>query len=190
MRAAWAAPRAANVRPAGALRARNSTMRPPKIKTPAMMWNQSNAPSRPEVSNNTRHRSPGEGLGIRPRALDLDDSEVVKKSAALAISRSGGARNPRVFQHTLRFLRSDETRPPFRSRRIIFSQHLGPGGPGAPSPPTMPRDKPGNASRSDVPASSALSPTMRRSMPCGWRSRTGDCAATRPRPVRSRSTRP
>jgi hypothetical protein len=28
----------------------------------------------------------------------------VKKSAALGISRSGGARNPHVFQHTLRLL--------------------------------------------------------------------------------------
>jgi hypothetical protein len=37
----------------------------------------------------------------------------VKKSAALGISRSGGARNPHVFQHTLRFLRSGGTRPPF-----------------------------------------------------------------------------
>ncbi|MGH6887181.1 MAG: MoaD/ThiS family protein, partial [Geminicoccales bacterium] len=40
-------------------------------------------------------------------------SEVVKKPTALGISRSGGARNPHVFQHTLRFLRSDGTRPPF-----------------------------------------------------------------------------
>ncbi|MGH8654677.1 MAG: hypothetical protein ACREYE_22045, partial [Gammaproteobacteria bacterium] len=32
---------------------------------------------------------------------------------ALGISRSGGARNPHVFQYTLRFLRSGGTRPPF-----------------------------------------------------------------------------
>ena len=38
------------------------------------------------------------------------DSELGKKSAALGISRSGGARNPHVFQHTLRFLRSGGTR--------------------------------------------------------------------------------
>ncbi|MGH8651654.1 MAG: hypothetical protein ACREYE_05490, partial [Gammaproteobacteria bacterium] len=31
----------------------------------------------------------------------------------LGISRSGGARNPHVFQYTLRFLRSGGTRPPF-----------------------------------------------------------------------------
>ncbi|MGH8651541.1 MAG: hypothetical protein ACREYE_04875, partial [Gammaproteobacteria bacterium] len=31
----------------------------------------------------------------------------------LGMSRSGGARNPHVFQHTLRFLRSGGTRPPF-----------------------------------------------------------------------------
>ncbi|MGH8654661.1 MAG: hypothetical protein ACREYE_21945, partial [Gammaproteobacteria bacterium] len=32
---------------------------------------------------------------------------------ALGISRSGGARNPHVFQYTLRFLRSGGTRPSF-----------------------------------------------------------------------------
>ncbi|MGH8652594.1 MAG: hypothetical protein ACREYE_10695 [Gammaproteobacteria bacterium] len=37
----------------------------------------------------------------------------MKKSTALGISRSGGARNPHVFQYTLRFLRSGGTRPPF-----------------------------------------------------------------------------
>ena len=37
----------------------------------------------------------------------------MKKPTTLGISRSGGARNPHVFQYTLRFLRSDETRPPF-----------------------------------------------------------------------------
>ncbi|MGH8652323.1 MAG: hypothetical protein ACREYE_09180, partial [Gammaproteobacteria bacterium] len=31
----------------------------------------------------------------------------------LGISRSGGARNPHVFQYTLRFLRSGGTRPSF-----------------------------------------------------------------------------
>ncbi|MGH8655872.1 MAG: pyruvate kinase, partial [Gammaproteobacteria bacterium] len=40
-------------------------------------------------------------------------SEFVKKPTALGISRSGGARNPHVFQYTLRFLRSGGTRPPF-----------------------------------------------------------------------------
>ncbi|MGH8651477.1 MAG: hypothetical protein ACREYE_04520 [Gammaproteobacteria bacterium] len=37
----------------------------------------------------------------------------MKKLTALGISRSGGARNPHVFQYTLRFLRSGGTRPPF-----------------------------------------------------------------------------
>jgi len=37
----------------------------------------------------------------------------MKKFAALGISRSGGARNPHVFQYTLRFLRSGGTRPLF-----------------------------------------------------------------------------
>ncbi|MGH8652289.1 MAG: hypothetical protein ACREYE_08970, partial [Gammaproteobacteria bacterium] len=36
-----------------------------------------------------------------------------EKSVALGISRSGGARNPHVFQYTLRFLRSGGTRPSF-----------------------------------------------------------------------------
>ncbi|MGH8651461.1 MAG: DUF5615 family PIN-like protein, partial [Gammaproteobacteria bacterium] len=40
-------------------------------------------------------------------------SEFVKKPTALGISRSGGARNPHVFQYTLRFLRSGGTRPSF-----------------------------------------------------------------------------
>ncbi|MGH8652515.1 MAG: hypothetical protein ACREYE_10230, partial [Gammaproteobacteria bacterium] len=37
----------------------------------------------------------------------------VKNPTALGISRSGGARNPHVFQYTLRFLRSGGTRPSF-----------------------------------------------------------------------------
>ncbi|MGH8653649.1 MAG: hypothetical protein ACREYE_16425 [Gammaproteobacteria bacterium] len=37
----------------------------------------------------------------------------MKKPTALGISRSGGARNPHVFQSTLRFLRSGGTRPSF-----------------------------------------------------------------------------
>ncbi|MGH8653330.1 MAG: hypothetical protein ACREYE_14695, partial [Gammaproteobacteria bacterium] len=37
----------------------------------------------------------------------------VKKPTALGISRSGGARNPHVFQYTLRFPRSGGTRPSF-----------------------------------------------------------------------------
>ncbi|MGH8655924.1 MAG: hypothetical protein ACREYE_28765 [Gammaproteobacteria bacterium] len=37
----------------------------------------------------------------------------MKKPTALGISRSGGARNPHVFQYTLRFLRSGGTRPSF-----------------------------------------------------------------------------
>ncbi|MGH8654667.1 MAG: hypothetical protein ACREYE_21980, partial [Gammaproteobacteria bacterium] len=41
---------------------------------------------------------------------------------ALGISRSGGARNPHVFQYTLRFLRSGGTRPSFA--RDGFSQTL------------------------------------------------------------------
>ncbi|MGH8656075.1 MAG: hypothetical protein ACREYE_29585 [Gammaproteobacteria bacterium] len=46
----------------------------------------------------------------------------MKKSAALGISCSGGARNPHVFQYTFRFLRSGGTRPPFA--RDDFSQAL------------------------------------------------------------------
>ncbi|MGH8654944.1 MAG: hypothetical protein ACREYE_23510, partial [Gammaproteobacteria bacterium] len=38
---------------------------------------------------------------------------VCEKPTALGISRSGGARNPHVFQYTLRFLRSGGTRPSF-----------------------------------------------------------------------------
>ncbi len=41
------------------------------------------------------------GIG---RFNSLHDSEVVKKPTALGMSRSGGARNPHVFQHTLRLL--------------------------------------------------------------------------------------
>ncbi|MGH8654498.1 MAG: hypothetical protein ACREYE_21055 [Gammaproteobacteria bacterium] len=37
----------------------------------------------------------------------------MKKPTALGISRSGGARNPHVFQYILRFLRSGGTRPSF-----------------------------------------------------------------------------
>ncbi|MGH8655572.1 MAG: hypothetical protein ACREYE_26875 [Gammaproteobacteria bacterium] len=37
----------------------------------------------------------------------------MKKPTALGISRSGGARNPHVFQYTLRFLRFGGTRPSF-----------------------------------------------------------------------------
>ncbi|MGH8655993.1 MAG: hypothetical protein ACREYE_29130 [Gammaproteobacteria bacterium] len=37
----------------------------------------------------------------------------MKKPTALGISRALGARNPHVFQYTLRFLRSGGTRPPF-----------------------------------------------------------------------------
>ncbi|MGH8652144.1 MAG: hypothetical protein ACREYE_08190 [Gammaproteobacteria bacterium] len=37
----------------------------------------------------------------------------MKKPTALGISRSGGARNPHVFQYTPRFLRSGGTRPSF-----------------------------------------------------------------------------
>ncbi|MGH8651043.1 MAG: hypothetical protein ACREYE_02175, partial [Gammaproteobacteria bacterium] len=44
---------------------------------------------------------------------ELETSEFVKKPTALGISRSGGARNPHVFQYTLRFLRSGGTRPSF-----------------------------------------------------------------------------
>ncbi|MGH8655317.1 MAG: TonB-dependent receptor domain-containing protein [Gammaproteobacteria bacterium] len=40
-------------------------------------------------------------------------AEFVKEPTALGISRSGGARNPHVFQYTLRFLRSGGTRDPF-----------------------------------------------------------------------------
>ncbi|MGH8653089.1 MAG: hypothetical protein ACREYE_13390 [Gammaproteobacteria bacterium] len=36
----------------------------------------------------------------------------MKKPTAPGISRSGGARNPHVFQYTVRFLRSGGTRPP------------------------------------------------------------------------------
>ncbi|MGH8651982.1 MAG: hypothetical protein ACREYE_07250 [Gammaproteobacteria bacterium] len=46
----------------------------------------------------------------------------MKKPTALGISRSGGARNPHVFQYTLRFLRSGGTRPSFA--RDGFSQAL------------------------------------------------------------------
>ncbi|MGH8652139.1 MAG: hypothetical protein ACREYE_08155 [Gammaproteobacteria bacterium] len=46
----------------------------------------------------------------------------MKKSAALGISHFGGAGNPHVFQYTLRFLRSDETRPLFA--HDDFSQAL------------------------------------------------------------------
>ncbi|MGH8655724.1 MAG: hypothetical protein ACREYE_27690, partial [Gammaproteobacteria bacterium] len=54
-------------------------------------------------------------------------SEFVKKPTALGISRSGGARNPHVFQHTLRFLRSGGTRPPFaRDGFFTTSQVAGP----------------------------------------------------------------
>jgi len=58
-----------------------------------------------------------------------------------------------------------------------------------PSSPTMPRDNRENASRSDVPARSAISTTTRRSMPCGWHSRTTECVAMRPRAARSKSMR-
>ncbi|MGH8652806.1 MAG: hypothetical protein ACREYE_11850 [Gammaproteobacteria bacterium] len=47
----------------------------------------------------------------------------MKKSAALGISRSGGARNPHVFQYTLRFLRSGGTRPPFARDSFFTNSH-------------------------------------------------------------------
>ncbi|MGH8613199.1 MAG: hypothetical protein ACREYF_14565, partial [Gammaproteobacteria bacterium] len=43
---------------------------------------------------------------------------------ALGISRSGGARNPHVFQYTLRFLRSGGTRPSF-ARDDFFTSSQG-----------------------------------------------------------------
>ncbi|MGH8651884.1 MAG: hypothetical protein ACREYE_06730, partial [Gammaproteobacteria bacterium] len=47
---------------------------------------------------------------------------------ALGISRSGGARNPHVFQYTLRFLRSGGTRPSFARDGFFTNSHfaLGP----------------------------------------------------------------
>ncbi|MGH8652145.1 MAG: hypothetical protein ACREYE_08195, partial [Gammaproteobacteria bacterium] len=42
----------------------------------------------------------------------------------LGISRSGGARNPHVFQYTLRFLRSGGTRPSF-ARDGFFTNSQG-----------------------------------------------------------------
>ncbi|MGH8655244.1 MAG: hypothetical protein ACREYE_25110 [Gammaproteobacteria bacterium] len=49
----------------------------------------------------------------------------MKKPTALGISRSGGARNPHVFQYTLRFLRSGRTRPSFaRDGFFTTSQDL------------------------------------------------------------------
>ncbi|MGH8656197.1 MAG: hypothetical protein ACREYE_30220 [Gammaproteobacteria bacterium] len=47
----------------------------------------------------------------------------MNKSAALRISRSGGARNPHVFYYTPRFLRSGGTRPPF-ARDDFFASSL------------------------------------------------------------------
>ena len=65
------------------------------------------------------HRAPG------PRDRARRYQEVVKKPAALGISRSGGA--PHVFQHTLRFLRSGGTPPPFaRDGFFTTSQALRP----------------------------------------------------------------
>ncbi|MGH8651411.1 MAG: hypothetical protein ACREYE_04135 [Gammaproteobacteria bacterium] len=52
----------------------------------------------------------------------------MKKSAALGISCSGGARNPHVFQYTLRFLRSGGTRPPFARDDFFTSSHFAKGG--------------------------------------------------------------
>ena len=57
-------------------------------------------------------------------------SEVVKKPTVLWISRSGGARNPHVFQHTLRFLRSGGTRPSF-ARDGFFTTSQGLNGMGS-----------------------------------------------------------
>ncbi|MGH8656164.1 MAG: hypothetical protein ACREYE_30050, partial [Gammaproteobacteria bacterium] len=42
---------------------------------------------------------------------------------ALGISRSGGARNPHVFQYTLRFLRSGGTRPSFARDGFFTNSH-------------------------------------------------------------------
>ncbi|MGH8656623.1 MAG: hypothetical protein ACREYE_32525 [Gammaproteobacteria bacterium] len=47
----------------------------------------------------------------------------MKKSAALGISWSGGARNPHVFQYTLRFLCSGGTRPPFARDDFFTNSH-------------------------------------------------------------------
>ncbi|MGH8653718.1 MAG: hypothetical protein ACREYE_16795, partial [Gammaproteobacteria bacterium] len=49
----------------------------------------------------------------KQKVMKKEASEFVKKPTALGISRSGGARNPHVFQYTLRFLRSGGTRPSF-----------------------------------------------------------------------------
>ncbi|MGH8654654.1 MAG: hypothetical protein ACREYE_21910, partial [Gammaproteobacteria bacterium] len=43
---------------------------------------------------------------------------------ALGISRSGGARNPHVFQYTLRFLRSGGTRPSFARDGFFTNSQL------------------------------------------------------------------
>ncbi|MGH8652192.1 MAG: hypothetical protein ACREYE_08435 [Gammaproteobacteria bacterium] len=50
-------------------------------------------------------------------------SELEKKSAALGISRFGGARNPHVFQYTLRFPRSGGTRPSFARDGFFTNSH-------------------------------------------------------------------
>ncbi|MDQ3777114.1 MAG: phage Gp37/Gp68 family protein [Pseudomonadota bacterium] len=69
-----------------------------------------------------KYRSRIDGLRAT-RALIKFLSEVVKKPTALGISRSGGARNPHVFQYTLRFLRSGETRPPFARDGFFTTSH-------------------------------------------------------------------
>ncbi|MGH8656715.1 MAG: ribonuclease H-like domain-containing protein [Gammaproteobacteria bacterium] len=48
----------------------------------------------------------------------------MKKPTALGISRSGDARNPHVFQYTLRFLRSGGTRPSFARDGFFTNSQL------------------------------------------------------------------
>ncbi|MGH8651338.1 MAG: hypothetical protein ACREYE_03725 [Gammaproteobacteria bacterium] len=49
----------------------------------------------------------------------------MKKPTALGISRFGGARNPHVFQYTLRFLRSGGTRPSFARDGFFTNSQAG-----------------------------------------------------------------
>ena len=89
----------------------NSRARPEGL--PAIPGSRFNCPARPSGLASTLMLShklfPGRPLRLMSAALAglppaIFFSELVKKSTALGISRSGGARNPHVFQHTLRLL--------------------------------------------------------------------------------------
>ena len=88
---------------------------------PSSRWK---APSN-SIAPSATSRSSRPSCGPHARAARYASLRACEKIYCARDSRSGGARNPHVFQHTLRFLRSGGTRPPFaRDDFFTSSQHI------------------------------------------------------------------